>query len=244
MAGMLKSILFFSNFKVPSDVLSEVNSAGFEVVYSKGKARLIDEILTLKPAALVVDGKYCSERGLKCDFLLQKVRHSIRETPVFLVNTTDVDYVKLMADNLIYAIMKDQPDFKRLLSSIQRYFEAGRARAELTRIRSSVSLPCLLKKLGTSGVLQGKICDLSPKGMKIIVERASDDWIAGDEVRFSFSRIGEKSAHLDGYGCVRWFEKVGGASDPQGVQLGLEFSQLPLPTLYEFLEILNSSRSA
>ncbi len=244
LSEVVQNILFFSNMQLSNEDLSQTLSAGFAIVHSKGKARLIDEILTLKPVALIVDAKYCAQRSMKCDFLLQKIQYSIRATPVFLVNATDVDYISMMADNLIYALIKGPPDFVRLLASLRQYRESSRSRAAATPVRNTVSVPCLLKKLGTSGLIHGRICDLSPKGMKIVLDRDCEDWITGDEIRFSFAKSSDKSSHLDGYGRLRWSEKVAHAPGVVAVKLGLEFCQLPLPTLHEFLDILNTSRAS
>jgi hypothetical protein len=226
-----------------NEALAHAQKEGFAICNSKGKARLIDEILSLRPVALVVDSKYCEQRSMKSQFLLQKVQHSLGNTPVFLMNATDVDYVQLMAENLIYAMMKGKPDLVKLVASLRRYLESNKRRASSATVRNLVALPCLLKKLGASGLLQGQICDLSPKGMKILLERPREEWAVGDEIRFSVAKAGASGAHLDGYGRLRWAEKINDVQGSVKMNLGIEFSQLPLPTLYEFLDILNSSRA-
>ena len=243
MDEQLKDVLIFSNMQFESPQLSKANADGFSLVYSKGKARLVDEILSIRPVGLVIDADYCQRRGMTCQFLLQKVQHSLGNTPAFLINGKELDYIKLMADNLLYAIIQGKPDLGKISSSLKKYLESNKRRSELTRVRNDVSVPCLLKKLGTSGLVQGKICDLSPKGMKIVLDRPCDEWAIGDEIRFSFTGATQKGGHLDGYGRLRWYEKNNVPPSGATARMGLEFSQLPQPTLYEFLDILNASRS-
>lgn len=237
-------ILIYSNASFNCEALSKANQEGFELIYSKGKSRLIDEILSIKPFAVLIDGEYVSQRSMKPAFVLQKIKHVVRSTPVFLFNSAEVDHVQLMAEDLVYAVITGRPDLSKLISAVKRYISTPKRGANSDKVRTPVQLPCLLKKLGTSGLLHGKICDLSPKGMKIILEKPCDEWMTGDEIRFSIPRKNDSSSHLDGYGHLRWSQKQNVGQGFVNVQLGVEFSQLPLTTLYEFLDLLNSSRAA
>lgn len=244
MSEFRHTILIYSNAIFSSEALAKANQEGFELIYSKGKSRLIDEILSNRPFAVLIDGDYVGQRSMKPAFLLQKIRHVVRSTPVFLFNSFETDHVKLMAEELVYAVVSGNPDLSKLIDVIKKYISTPKRGAQSDKVRNKVQVPCLLKKLGTSGVLSGKICDLSPKGMKIILDKPCDEWSAGDEIRFSIPRKNDSSSHLDGYGHLRWSQKQNVGQGFVNVQLGVEFTQLPLPTLYEFLDLLNSSRAA
>jgi hypothetical protein len=239
-----KLILSYSNIAFAADTIGKSQQEGFEIVASKGKSRIIDEIISLKPFAVAIDGVYCESRSMKATFLLQKIRHVVQTTPVFLFNSDDANHVKLMADDLVYAVITGPADLGKLTCAIKKYINTPKRGGRSERVRSQVQLPCLLKKLGTSGLMQGKICDLSPKGMKIVLERPCDDWSTGDELRFSIPKKSDTTSHLDGYGHLRWSKKQEVGNGFFNVHLGVEFSQLPLPTLYEFLDLLNNTRAA
>ncbi len=239
----VQNILFYSNTEFSSEESEKAKSSGYNIVYSKNKARLIDDIISSKPVAILIDGQYCEQRKMKAVFLLQKIRSVAKARPVFLVNASHVDHVDLMVEELVYAVISGLPNVARIITALDKFLDARKQGYGPGRIRNTVQVPCLLKKLGTSGLLHGNICDLSPKGMKIVLERSCEDWTAGDEIRFSIPKKSDKTLHLDGYGRLRWTEKQNADEGVGRVQLGLEFSQLPLQTLHEFLDLLNASRA-
>ena len=243
MSDKLKRVLFFSNIQVLEADLAELRSKDFDLVFSKGKARLIDEILSDRPFAVVLDAKYCKERSAPVDFLLPKIHKSLNGTPVFLIKASGVERLEILKNDLAYAVLQDESGLAGLWAALLRYGQMVKSAGSSNRIRHGVSVPCLVKKLGTSGLIHGEICDLSPKGMKVLVDRQSLDWTPGDEVRFSFSRIGHKGAHLDGYGQLRWSVTDEVQPGIKVTRMGLEFSQLPAPTLQEFMEMMNTARS-
>ena len=243
MSEISRRVLFFSNLQFTESELLSFASKGYSLVSSKGKARLIDEVLSLKPFGLVIDVKYCAQRSLPCSFILQKLQHSLTGIPVFLINGTNINYLELIQNELVYAFLKDDVSLIRLAGALDQYSQIGKRGGGPDRMRFGVSVPCVMKKLGSSGLAYGQICDLSPKGMKVVLNVEQQDWLAGDEIRFSFNQCGDRGVHLEGYGRLRWALKHEGKPGSQMTRLGVEFSQLPKPTLVEVLEILNDLRS-
>jgi hypothetical protein len=242
MAGTPKVVLFFSNLKISEAEATAFSAAGFSPVFSKGKARLVDEIMTLRPVAVVVDARYCIQRTASASFLLPKIKKSLNGAPVFLINSTCVRNFDLLKANLAYAILPHETSMDKLLSALLNFCMMIRGVSESNRIRHKVSVPCLVKRLGTSGLVKGQICDLSPKGMKIVVDLQPVDWSAGDELRFSFAKAGASTQHFEGHGQLRWSVTDELGPGIKVTRMGLEFSQLPTATLVEFMQILNTAR--
>lgn len=234
-------ILLFSNLKISDQEISSFSAAGFDLVFSKGKARLVDEIIQIRPQTIVIDAIYCNERGASLGFLLPKIQKVLNGTPVFVVNGSGVQHLDLLKNNLAYAVFAKDFSWIKLLSSLINYRQSLKVYPAGQRVRHKVSLPCLVKKLGTSGLIQGKICDLSHHGMKIELDKSSLDWTTGDDVRFSFKN-GQRNVHFEGHGQLKWSITDEITPGMRVIKIGLEFTQLPSTTTLEFMEMINSAR--
>lgn len=239
----LKSLLFVSNQKLTEGQSEDLLAKGFSVFYAKVVDDLSAEISSLRPFALVLDVKYCTANGFSLRVLLQKLNPMVGKVPVFLINASNINYLELLGNDLVYAVLKQDQSIENLGAALIRYQDLYKKHRDHALMRFGVSLPCLVKKLGSSGLLQGVIKDISPKGMRLELELKPDDWTAGDELRFSFtSSKKEGASYLDGFGHLRWSMHEEEKPGIKKVRVGVQFSQLPEPTLQGVLDIVNSAR--
>jgi hypothetical protein len=227
--------------KIDEQEIASFNAARFDLVFSKGKARLVDEIIRIKPQAIVIDAVYCNERGTSVGFILPKIQKVLNGTPVLLVNGSDIQHLDLLKKNLVYAVFSNKFSWIKLRSTLISYRQSLKIYRAGQAARHTVSVPCLVKKLGTSGLIQGKICDLSHHGMKIELDKSSLDWATGDDVRFSFKN-GDRNVHFEGHGQLRWSVSDEIRPGMRVIKIGLEFTQLPSTTTFEFMDMINSAR--
>lgn len=81
--------------------------------------------------------------------------------------------------------------------------EVGTRRINGARV--DVSIRCLLKRVGSSGVISGTIVNISQSGLRVECEGLLLEWLEDDEVRFSVSEEHHVFGnHFYGAGRLRW----------------------------------------
>lgn len=217
-------------------------SRGFDVKLQNHPDLFLELVSTVQPFGLIVDGKLCGSALASPGGLLQKIQKLYPGVPVFLLNATGAQRYELLKSDLAYAVFPQGANLYTILAAVSRYQCMLQSAGAKSKIRFGVSLPCMVKKIGASGLIQGEICDLSPNGMKVRIDAEQIKWEAGDEVRFSLNQKTSTAGQLEGFGQLRWSITDEVRPGVKETRMGFEFSQLPPPTLNAFLDLLNEAR--
>lgn len=237
-----KAVFFVSKQTISNEDVRDFARDGFDLIAQKNFEDLLTSSASRRPFAIIIDGDVCGGQLCSAGGLLSKIQKKLSLPPVFLINATGVQRFELLKSDLAYAVFPLHTKLSAVLPAIIRYDRMLEAAGAKSKIRFGVSMPCLVKKLGASGLLQGEICDLSPNGMKVRVNSEDIDWQTGDEVRFSLNQKVSNSGHLEGYGQLRWSITDEVKPGVKETKLGFAFKQLPTDTLNAFLDLLNEAR--
>lgn len=242
MAEGIQNVLYLSCSKLSDQEYDSFKSRGFDITLQNHADLFLHLISSIRPFGLIVDGKLCGSALSSSSGLLQKIQKSYPGVPVFLLNATGAQRYELLKSDLAYAVFPPGANLSTVLAAISRYKSMLQSAGAKSKIRFGVSLPCMVKKLGASGLVQGEICDLSPNGMKVRIDAEQIKWEAGDEVRFSLNQKTSSAGQLEGFGQLRWSITDEVRPGIKETRMGFEFSQLPPPTLHAFLDLLNDAR--
>lgn len=242
MAQDIKTVFFVSKKIISHDDATNFKREGFDLISQKCFDEVVADSRTRPPFAIIVDGALCGSQLCSPSGLLSKIQKNVPGAAVFLINATGVQRFELLKSDLAYAVFPNSTKISDLLVSISRYDRMLTTAGAKSKIRFGVSVPCLVKKLGASGLVQGEICDLSSNGMKVRVNSEELNWQTGDEIRFSFDQKTRQAGNLEGFGQLRWSVTNEIKPGVKETRMGFEFSRLPPPTLHAFLDLLNDAR--
>ena len=247
MSKITKNIFFFSDLDSSKFTLEKLAASGYTAIFSSDHARLTDQVAAVKPVALVFDCDYCRKKSLRFRGFLERLRQEKPDIPVFLIKASITEFSDLLVAELVYSVVEGIIPGETLARAITSYHELQSRKRGKNPLRFQVTVPCLVKKIGSSGVVHGHICDISPKGMKVELDRDPTHWSEGDELRFSLLISGplpeSDPRHLDGYGHVRWKRLETHLLLTDKVAMGIEFATIPEPTRLGVMQILNTARS-
>ncbi len=235
-------IMYFTDATISSEEGIFLDDRGFEINSCSDKNQLFSDINMLKPVAMIIDVSFCLKKQIACEKLLKRINMTIPSVPVFLTHSRLIDSVQLMAKGLVYAKSIQGLDCAGLCHSLKSFKADKKPRIAMEYYRTPVRLACMVKKLGASGVFEGSIRDLSPRGMKVVLDDPLNDWKSGDEVRFSLGQTSDAQKMLEGFANLRWTRELNGQAGPRGSEIGLEFATLPPEILKTFISTLNDFR--
>ena len=247
MSNITKTIFFFSDIDSSKYSKEKLGTSGYIAIFSSDQTRLSEQIAALKPVALVFDCDYCKKKSLRFRGFLERMKKEKPDIPIFLINAPIAEFSDLLVEELVYSVIEGVIPAETLVQAVSACHKLQVRRLARTPLRYQVTLPCLVKRIGSSGVVHGHICDISPNGMKVVLDQDTTHWSDGDELRFSLliaKRLpASEPQHLDGYGHVRWNRVETNLSSTEQIAMGIEFGVIPTQTRVGVMQILNTARS-
>lgn len=220
------SIFFFSDMDG-----QEIKKIGFRqskctAVISSNHKTLSVDVRNHKPGALVIDMDFCRRKSLKVRPFLHSIKKEMMNLLIFLTKSAQIEFEDLIATGIIYSVSIEIPEAEKLFDSVEAFHDQSTKPKDQPEIRREVSFPCLLKKIGCSGLVSATIVDLSSGGMKVKIEGSIEHWETGDEIRYSIIKNPtDTSSHVHGLAKVRW--RKAHTENESAIHLGLMFHGVP-----------------
>lgn len=241
-AASTQRLFFFTDLGTESPQKRRMIARMPNSIISSNHQTLTADLRSHKPHALIMDISFCKRKSLGVRGFLEGLKSDLKIIPIFLINANFSEFEELISRNVVYAVLPGLPDPQELTNSVARYYAMRKKTGANNVLRQDLSAQCLIKRIGSSGIINGLVVDLSTDGMKVQLPDTVKNWESGDEVRFSIARPEGASAvdHIQGRATIRWTkspEKGQGAS-----VVGLSFSEIPEQSRSQLSEMLNNAR--
>jgi hypothetical protein len=211
----------------------KVDHCSLRAAYARCKAQEVNAVLFFaKPTD--VDTQF--------DPVLMRISRDCRRTLIYVVTSNSEQRLKLIADDHVQAVFSKLPPVGSLVEIVRRATEIRRAQRGRHTPRYPVRYGCMVKMLGTSGLVEGEVRQLGCGGFMVSLPDSPEKKAVNDPLRFTiFRKDSSGTTRIEGDGEVCW-DDTSNISE-RGVRLGVKFTKLDAQSKGNLLSCINSLRT-
>ncbi len=212
---------------------TKVDVCSLKALYARCKDKGVNAVLFFASA---------TDPEAQFDPALKRLSRDCRRTLIYVVSPNSDKRLKLIADDHVEAVFSELPPLDGLMMIIRRAAEIRTEQRGRTTPRYPVRYGCMVKMVGTSGVVEGEVRQLGCGGFMVSLKEPPLRKTTSDPLRFTiFRKDARGTTRIEGDGEVCWGDTV--PIETGGVRLGVKFTRLDTQSEGNLLACINTLRT-